>query len=97
MGREQSRIWPYSLQILYHVESRRRCLWRLPGLVDLFGLPQIGDPAGEVLIPGNDALTVATPRAYDCVLANPFENRYSQGMSCRRMHHEQSNIKPKSL
>ena len=44
--------------------TRRQCLMNLY-------LHNIGDLAGEVLISGNDALTVAAPRSYDYVLANP--------------------------
>ncbi|MDB2514624.1 type I restriction-modification system subunit M [Alphaproteobacteria bacterium] len=44
--------------------TRRQCLMNLY-------LHNIGDLAGEVLISGNDALTVAAPRTYDYVLANP--------------------------
>ena len=44
--------------------TRRQCLMNLY-------LHNIGDLAGEVLISGNDALTVAAPQTYDYVLANP--------------------------
>lgn len=44
--------------------TRRQCLMNLY-------LHNIGDLAGEVLISGNDALTVAAARTYDYVLANP--------------------------
>ena len=44
--------------------TRRQCLMNLY-------LHNIGDLAGEVLISGNDALTVAVLRSYDYVLADP--------------------------
>ena len=44
--------------------TRRQCLMNLY-------LHNIGDLVGEVLVSGNDALTIAAPRTYDYVLANP--------------------------
>ena len=44
--------------------TRRQCLMNLY-------LHNIGDLEGEVLVSGNDALTVAAPKSFDYVLANP--------------------------